>query len=127
MVDDVNLKMKKGEFISLIGHSGCGKSTVLSMVAGLNEITGGGIILDVDLPRPRTRKQLLEHPDYYHLREGLLTFLEECDHNNHQDEPDNKTHDPDTGVTAQRETTSDDSFEPDTIDAIEQAEQRLSA
>ncbi|MEJ2415901.1 MAG: nitrate ABC transporter ATP-binding protein [Exilibacterium sp.] len=283
VVDDVNLKMKKGEFISLIGHSGCGKSTVLSMVAGLNEITGGGIILDgrevttagpdrgvvfqapslfpwlsayenvalgvervyphtsrgerrqiieyylsrvgladamdkkatelsngmkqrvgiarafalspklllldepfgmldsltrwelqevlmevwrrtqvtaicvthdvdeailladrvvmmtngpnarigkildVDLPRPRTRKQLLEHPDYYHLREELLTFLEECDHNNHQDEPDNKTHDPDTGVTAQRETTSDDSFEPDTIDAIEQAEQRLSA
>ncbi len=283
VVDDVNLKMKKGEFISLIGHSGCGKSTVLSMVAGLNEITGGGIILDgrevttagpdrgvvfqapslfpwlsayenvalgvervyshtsrgerrqiieyylsrvgladamdkkagelsngmkqrvgiarafalspklllldepfgmldsltrwelqevlmevwrrtqvtaicvthdvdeailladrvvmmtngpnarigkildVDLPRPRTRKQLLEHPDYYHLRGELLTFLEECDHNNHQDEPDNKTHDPDTSVTAQRETTSDDSFEPDTIDAIEQAEQRLSA
>jgi nitrate/nitrite transport system ATP-binding protein len=38
--------MHKGEFISLIGHSGCGKSTVLSMVAGLNDISGGGIILD---------------------------------------------------------------------------------
>src|SRR3546814_7562923 len=38
--------MKKGEFVSLIGHSGCGKSTVLSMVAGLSEISGGGIILD---------------------------------------------------------------------------------
>jgi nitrate/nitrite transport system ATP-binding protein len=46
VVEDFNLLMKKGEFISLIGHSGCGKSTVLSMVAGLNEISGGGIVLD---------------------------------------------------------------------------------
>ncbi|HAD09895.1 MAG TPA: nitrate/sulfonate/bicarbonate ABC transporter ATP-binding protein, partial [Porticoccaceae bacterium] len=46
VVEDFNLKMKKGEFISLIGHSGCGKSTVLSMCAGLNEISNGGIILD---------------------------------------------------------------------------------
>ena len=38
--------MKKGEFVCVIGHSGCGKSTVLSMVAGLNEITEGGVILD---------------------------------------------------------------------------------
>jgi nitrate/nitrite transport system ATP-binding protein len=40
------MKMKKGEFISIIGHSGCGKSTVLSMTAGLNDISEGGIILD---------------------------------------------------------------------------------
>lgn len=46
VVDEFDLKMQKGEFISLIGHSGCGKSTVLSMVAGLNSISGGGIILD---------------------------------------------------------------------------------
>ena len=46
VVDDFNLIMDKGEFISLIGHSGCGKSTVLTMAAGLNEITGGGIVLD---------------------------------------------------------------------------------
>jgi len=46
VVDEFDLKMRKGEFISLIGHSGCGKSTVLSMVAGLNEISNGGIILD---------------------------------------------------------------------------------
>src|SRR5919112_5257359 len=45
IVKDFNLSIKKGEFVCLIGHSGCGKSTVLSMVAGLNEITGGGIIL----------------------------------------------------------------------------------
>lgn len=46
VVDGFDFKMKKGEFITLIGHSGCGKSTVLSMVAGLNKITSGGIILD---------------------------------------------------------------------------------
>lgn len=247
VVDEFDLKMKKGEFISLIGHSGCGKSTVLSMVAGLNSISGGGIILDgkevtdagpdrgvvfqapslfpwlsakenvalgvekvyphgtkkereeiieyylsrvgladsmnkraselsngmkqrvgiarafalspklllldepfgmldsltrwelqevlmevwtrtqvtavcvthdvdeailladrvimmtngpnakvgkimnVDLPRPRTRKQLLEHPDYYAYREELLTFLEDCEKEHHSDDEPPKT------------------------------------
>ena len=37
VVDDFDLLMRKGEFVSLIGHSGCGKSTVLSMAAGLND------------------------------------------------------------------------------------------
>ncbi len=46
VVEDFTLRMHKGEFISLIGHSGCGKSTVLSMVAGLADVSGGGIILD---------------------------------------------------------------------------------
>ena len=46
VVDGFDLKMRKGEFISLIGHSGCGKSTVLSMVAGLADVSSGGIVLD---------------------------------------------------------------------------------
>ena len=45
-LDKVNLKIKEGEFVSLIGHSGCGKSTVLNIVAGLYEATTGGVILD---------------------------------------------------------------------------------
>lgn len=45
VVQDFDLQVAKGEFISLIGHSGCGKSTVLSMVAGLTEVSTGGIIL----------------------------------------------------------------------------------
>jgi len=43
---DVNLEMQEGEFVSLIGHSGCGKSTVLNIVAGLYKATLGGIVLD---------------------------------------------------------------------------------
>jgi nitrate/nitrite transport system ATP-binding protein len=46
VVDGFSLDVRKGEFISLIGHSGCGKSTVLSMVAGLTDVTDGGISLD---------------------------------------------------------------------------------
>ena len=45
IVKEFNLRIRKGEFVALIGHSGCGKSTVLSMLAGLNDITSGGIIL----------------------------------------------------------------------------------
>ena len=45
IVKNFNLSIKKGEFITLIGHSGCGKSTVLSMIAGLTDVTSGGIIL----------------------------------------------------------------------------------
>ena len=46
VVENFDLKIDRGEFISLIGHSGCGKSTVLTMAAGLNEISKGAIKLD---------------------------------------------------------------------------------
>ncbi len=46
VLKDVNLAVSKGEFISLIGHSGCGKSTVLNIVAGLLNATRGGVILE---------------------------------------------------------------------------------
>jgi nitrate/nitrite transport system ATP-binding protein len=55
IVKDFNLRIAKGEFVTLIGHSGCGKSTVLSMLAGLNPISAGGIILagkELDGPGP---------------------------------------------------------------------------
>jgi len=45
-LDKINLNIKEGEFVSLIGHSGCGKSTVLNIVAGLYQATEGGVILD---------------------------------------------------------------------------------
>ena len=55
VVEDFNLNIRQGEFISLIGHSGCGKSTILTMLAGLNEISDGGIIVgnkEIDGPGP---------------------------------------------------------------------------
>ena len=45
IVKDLNFKFHKGEFVTVIGHSGCGKSTMLMMAAGLTAITSGGIIL----------------------------------------------------------------------------------
>ncbi len=45
IVKSFSLKLEVGEFVTVIGHSGCGKSTVLSMVAGLSEATSGNIIL----------------------------------------------------------------------------------
>ncbi|MEW6765011.1 MAG: ABC transporter ATP-binding protein [Pseudomonadota bacterium] len=45
-LNDVNLSIAKGELVSLIGHSGCGKSTVLNIVAGLYQATEGGVLLD---------------------------------------------------------------------------------
>lgn len=45
VVDRFNLRVKKGEVVSIIGHSGCGKSTVLTMIAGLNSISDGSVIV----------------------------------------------------------------------------------
>jgi len=55
VVDGFNLRIPKGEMIGLLGHSGCGKSTVLTMVAGLNEISAGDVVVDhqtIDGPGP---------------------------------------------------------------------------
>lgn len=46
VVDGFNLNVRKGEVVSVIGHSGCGKSTVLTMLAGLNEITSGDVVVN---------------------------------------------------------------------------------
>jgi nitrate/nitrite transport system ATP-binding protein len=43
-VKDVSLAVQQGEFVSIIGHSGCGKSTVLNMVAGLLKATSGVLL-----------------------------------------------------------------------------------
>ncbi|HEY6142942.1 MAG TPA: ABC transporter ATP-binding protein [Flavobacterium sp.] len=45
-VTDVNLSIKKGEIISIIGHSGCGKSTIMNAIAGMLTPTGGSVVLN---------------------------------------------------------------------------------
>ncbi|GAC1625367.1 MAG: ABC transporter ATP-binding protein [Nevskia sp.] len=54
-VHDVDIDVEQGEFVSIIGHSGCGKSTVLNLIAGLVEASMGGVILSgrqIDGPSP---------------------------------------------------------------------------
>ena len=63
-LQNVNLDIGKGEFISLIGHSGCGKSTVLNLVAGLLQASSGGVILnqkEVNAPGPE-RAVVFQNP-----------------------------------------------------------------
>lgn len=49
VLENLNLQIKKEEFVSIIGHSGCGKTTLLTMIAGLNNISGGKILVN-ELP-----------------------------------------------------------------------------
>ena len=46
IVKDVSVRLYEGDCVALIGHSGCGKSTVLSMIAGLTPVTSGRIVID---------------------------------------------------------------------------------
>lgn len=46
VIFDIDMKIKSGEFIVIVGPSGCGKSTLLRMVAGLEEITGGDLLIN---------------------------------------------------------------------------------
>lgn len=55
VVDGFELKVPRGDVVSIIGHSGCGKSTVLNMIAGLIPISDGGIVVagkEIDGPGP---------------------------------------------------------------------------
>src|SRR5215217_4747530 len=46
VLQGINLDVQRGEYVSIIGHSGCGKSTVLNIVAGLLHSTTGGVLLE---------------------------------------------------------------------------------
>jgi nitrate ABC transporter ATP-binding subunit len=45
IVSDFTLRVAEGEFVCLLGHSGCGKTTVLSILMGLNNATTGGVVI----------------------------------------------------------------------------------
>ena len=44
--ENVCISIRRGEFVCIIGHSGCGKSTILNVLAGLEEPSSGGVIMD---------------------------------------------------------------------------------
>jgi len=119
VLHDINLSVEKGEFVVIVGYSGAGKTTLISLIADLLKPDAGtialndleitapgpdrgivfqnysllpwlnvyeniylavdqvGDILEVKFPRPRDRKQVMEHPDYDRLRRHLITFLAE--------------------------------------------------
>ena len=53
VLNDVSFHVKKGEVVAILGRSGCGKSTLLRCINGLEQIDGGGILLDdVEITRP---------------------------------------------------------------------------
>ncbi|WMJ72826.1 ABC transporter ATP-binding protein [Cytophagaceae bacterium ABcell3] len=77
VLEGFNMKIKQGEFISIIGHSGCGKSTVLSMIAGLNDISKGGIVLDgkhIDGPGP-DRAVVFQSPSLFPWMSALENVM----------------------------------------------------
>jgi ABC-type sugar transport system ATPase subunit len=67
IVDNVNLAAAAGEFIVLVGASGCGKSTTLRMIAGLEAVSGGRILIggrDVTTARPDQRDIAMVFQNY---------------------------------------------------------------
>lgn len=57
ILDDINLSVRPGDFVSFIGPSGCGKSTVLKLVSGLSPWTKGGLTVDGAKPREARDRQ----------------------------------------------------------------------
>mgnify|MGYP003548926181 CR=1 FL=1 len=54
-VDDFNLTIKRGEFVTFLGPSGCGKSTLLRCLNGLEDIQGGEVLLDDEVVNPNKK------------------------------------------------------------------------
>src|SRR3954471_14582578 len=59
-VQNVNARIQEGEFVCILGHSGCGKSTVLSILAGLDRATYGGVVIDGrEVTEPGTERAIV--------------------------------------------------------------------
>ncbi|MCR5118372.1 MAG: ABC transporter ATP-binding protein [Lachnospiraceae bacterium] len=60
VLKDIDLEIKKGEFISIVGTSGCGKSTLLRIVAGLEKPTSGKVLIDgKEVTRPSVKTGMI--------------------------------------------------------------------
>lgn len=77
VLQNLQLQVRKEEFISIIGHSGCGKSTLLTMIAGLNTVSGGAILLDekpITQPGP-DRGMVFQSPSLFPWMTALENVL----------------------------------------------------
>jgi len=77
VLENLELKIMKEEFVSIIGHSGCGKTTLLTMIAGLNDISGGQILLKeepITGPGP-DRGVIFQSPSLYPWMTALENVL----------------------------------------------------
>ncbi len=77
VVEGFELRIAKGEFITIIGHSGCGKSTMLMVAAGLNKVSRGGVILQnrlIEEPGP-DRGVVFQSPSLFPWMTALQNVL----------------------------------------------------
>ena len=91
IVKDFNLRVSEGEFVCIVGHSGCGKSTVLSIAMGLNDATEGGVIVaGREVVGPGLdRGVVFQSPallPWLTARENVLLALEQVSHRSKPDE-----------------------------------------
>jgi nitrate/nitrite transport system ATP-binding protein len=91
IVKDFNLRVGEGEFVCIVGHSGCGKSTVLSIAMGLNDATEGGVIVaGREVVGPGLdRGVVFQSPallPWLTARENVLLALEQVSHPSKPDE-----------------------------------------
>lgn len=83
-LNNVNFKVKPGEFVSIVGPSGCGKSTLLSIISGLENSTYGKIYIEdeeiqgvsryIGLTRPKFARQT-KHQVFFSFRNIALHFI----------------------------------------------------
>ena len=57
VLHDLNLSVEEGEFVALVGPSGCGKSTLLRIIAGLDEASGGDVLMDGEIVNDLTPRE----------------------------------------------------------------------
>ena len=65
----ITIQFRKSEFVSVLGHSGCGKTTLLNLIGGLDRCTSGGVIID---GRNTADYNDLDWNDYRNKRIGFV-------------------------------------------------------